>query len=192
MKTTFFKSPSELRAWFDAHHETAKELWLGFHKKSSGKPSITWPEAVDEALSVGWIDGVRKRIDDLSYTIRFTPRKSKSIWSNVNVKRAKELTRLGRMRPAGVKAYQARKKEKSGVYSYEQKRQGLDPGYLKRLKASKDAWRFFNGQPPWYQRAASHWVMSAKREETRLRRLETLLDDSQRGRTVAPLTRPTG
>lgn len=192
MKARFFRSPSDLRAWFDAHHGTAKELWVGFRKKSSGKPSITWPEAVDKALSVGWIDGVRKRIDDVSYTIRFTPRKSGSTWSNGNIKRARALTRLGRMRPAGVNAFQARKKEKSGVYSYEQKRQGLDPGYLTRLKASRDAWRFFNGQPPWYQRAAGRWVMSAKKEETRLRRLETLINDSRRGRTVAPLTRPTG
>lgn len=110
---------------------------------------------MDEALSVGWIDGVRKRIDDVSYTIRFTPRKSGSIWSKVNVKRAKGLTRLGRMRAAGVKAYQARTKAKSGVYSYEQKRQGLDPGYLKRLRADKSAWKFFDAQPPWYQRAAA-------------------------------------
>jgi uncharacterized protein YdeI (YjbR/CyaY-like superfamily) len=120
MKARFFKSPSELRTWFDAHHETAKELWVGFRKKSSGKTSITWPEAVDEALSVGWIDSVRKRIDDVSYTNRFTPRKSGSTWSNGNIKRARALTRLGRMRPAGVNAFQARKKEKSGVYSYEQ------------------------------------------------------------------------
>jgi uncharacterized protein YdeI (YjbR/CyaY-like superfamily) len=165
-------------------------LWVGFYKKGSGKPSITWPESVDEALSFGWIDGIRKSVDDESYTIRFTPRRPRSIWSAVNVKRARELIEAGRMHPAGLKAFEERVQERSGIYSYEERRQELAEGYVRKLKANKKAWEFFRAQPPGYQRTVSHWVMSAKKEETRAKRLATLIEDSANGRRIAPLTRP--
>ena len=169
-----------------------QELWVGFYKKSSGKPSITWPEAVDQALCFGWIDGQRKGIDDVSYTIRFTPRKPRSIWSAVNVKRVGELTAQGLMHPAGLKAFENRTEEKSGVYAYEQETPAeLDADYEQRFRANQTAWDFFQAQAAWYRRAAIWWVISAKKEETRLKRLATLIEDSERGRTVPPLTRRT-
>ncbi len=192
MKPTFFATPSAFRIWLEEHHETAQELWVGFYKTSSGKPSITWPEAVDQALCFGWIDGVRKGIDDASYTIRFTPRKPHSIWSAVNVKRAQELTHLGLMRPAGLKAFEERDQKKSGLYSYEQRKSSqFDPAYEKQFKANKKAWDFFQSKPPSYQQPAIWWVMSAKQEETRLKRLARLIEDSEHGRTIPPLTRRT-
>src|SRR5450755_2667256 len=143
-KLTFFRSPSDLRKWFEKHHSAAAELWAGFHKKGSGKASVTWPESVDEALRCGWIDGVRKRIDDDAYTIRFTPRKPRSIWSAVNIRRVQELTAQGRMLPAGLKAFQTREAGKSRIYSYEQERPpGLDGASEKKFKANKAAWEFF-------------------------------------------------
>lgn len=191
MKPTFFRTPADFREWLEQHHDAAPELWVGFHKKGSGRPSITWPESVDEALCFGWIDGVRKSLGDESYVIRFTPRRARSIWSAVNVRRVTELTRLGRMRPAGVKAFEARDPARTGVYSFEQPRESLTLGapYKAKLKASKRAWTFFRSQAPWYQRTASRWVMSAKKEETRLRRLAALIEDSARGRRIGPLNR---
>ncbi len=192
MKPLFFASPSELRNWFEKHHETTQELWVGFYKTSSGKPSVTWPEAVDQALCFGWIDGVRKGIDDLSYTIRFTPRRPHSNWSSVNVKRVGELIKLGLMQPAGLKTFQERDQNKSGVYSYEQRKNSkLDPAYENQLRANKKAWEFFQSRPPSYQQPAIWWVMSARQEETRLKRLALLIECSEQGRTVLPLTRPT-
>ncbi len=192
VKPTFFATPSAFRTWLEEHHETAQELWVGFYKTSSGKPGITWPEAVDQALCFGWIDGVRKGIDDASYTIRFTPRKPQSIWSTVNVKRAQELDRLGLMHPAGLKAFEERDQKKSGLYSYEQRKSSqLAPAYEKQFKANKKAWDFFQSKPPSYQQPAIWWVMSAKQEETRLKRLARLIEDSEHGRTIAPLTRRT-
>ncbi len=192
MKPLFFASPSELRNWFEKHHETTQELWVGFYKTSSGKPSVTWPEAVDQALCFGWIDGVRKGIDDLSYTIRFTPRRPHSNWSSVNVKRVGELIKLGLMQPAGLKTFQERDQNKSGVYSYEQRKNSkLDPAYENQLRANKKAWEFFQSRPPSYQQPAIWWVMSARQEETRLKRLAILIESSEQGRTVPPLTRPT-
>ena len=191
MKPTFFATPSALRNWLEEHHDTAQELWIGFYKKSSGKPSITWPEAVDEALCFGWIDGIRKGIDDLSYTIRFTPRKARSTWSAVNVKRARELTNLGLMCPAGLKAFEERKEERSGIYAYEQENAELHAAYEQQFRANKKAWDFFQAQAAWYQRTAIWWVISAKKEETRLKRLATLIEDSEHGRTIPPLTRRT-
>jgi uncharacterized protein YdeI (YjbR/CyaY-like superfamily) len=189
---TFFATPTAFRTWLEEHHQTAQELWVGFYKTSSGKPSITWPEAVDQALCFGWIDGVRKGIDDSSYTIRFTPRKPQSIWSTVNVKRAQELALLGLMRPAGLKAFEERDQKKSGLYSYEQRKSSqLDPAYEEQFKANKKAWDFFQSKPPSYQQPAIWWVMSAKQEETRLKRLARLIEDSEHGRTVPPLTRRT-
>jgi len=189
MKPTFFKSPADFRKWFEKNHAKAQELLVGFYKKGSGKPSITWPESVDQALCFGWIDGIRKSIDDISYTIRFTPRKPRSIWSAINIKRVEELIKLGLMKPAGLEAFQKRNEERSGVYSFEQKNHKLDGAYEKKFRANKKAWTFFQSQPPWYQRTSIWWVMSAKKEETRLKRLATLIDDSAHGRTIAPLRR---
>lgn len=189
MKPTFFPSPSKFRQWLAANHDKASELWVGYYKKDSGQPSLTWPESVDEALCFGWIDGVRKSIDEVSYMIRFTPRKPGSIWSAVNIKRAAELIELGLMQPAGLKAFQNRQEARSAVYAYEQRGQKLDGAYERKLRANKKAWAFFQAQPPSYQKAASWWVISAKQEETRLKRLEKLIEDSASGRTVPPLTR---
>ena len=187
----FFATPAEFRAWLEAHHADADELLVGFHKKASGRPSITWPESVDEALCFGWIDGVRRGIDADSYSIRFTPRRRRSIWSTVNVARAQELIESGRMTPAGLAAFEARTEERSGVYSFERTEEPrLDAGQEARFRANPRAWEWFEGRPPGYRRAALHWVLSAKREETRERRLSTLIEDSAHGRTVKPLTRP--
>lgn len=180
----FFRSPPDLRRWFDRHHASASELWVGFHKKDSGRPSVTWPESVDEALCVGWIDGIRKRLDDSSYTIRFTPRRAGSIWSAVNIRRAEALVAEGRMRPAGAKAFAARKENRSGVYSYEQRRDQLDEPYNTLLKKNEAAWTFFQVQPPSYRKAVWWWVVSGKTEATRLRRLDKLIAASARGRRV--------
>jgi uncharacterized protein YdeI (YjbR/CyaY-like superfamily) len=192
MKITFFKSPTDFRKWLEQHHASARELWVGFYKKDSGKQSITWPESVDEALCFGWIDGIRKSVDDLSYTIRFTPRKLHSIWSAVNIKRGEELERQGRMRPAGQKAYEARVENKSGIYSYEQRTVELDDPYRKRFGLNKEAWKFFEAQPASYRKAAIWWVVSARKEETQLKRLEQLIEDSSQGRRIAQFIRKKG
>jgi len=184
-KIIFFKTPSAWRQWLKAHHDSTQELSVGFYKKDSGKPSITWPEAVDEALCFGWIDGVRKTIDDISYTIRFTPRKPGSKWSSINVKRVEDLIKTGRMRPPGLKAFAERKEEKSEQYSYEQKKgPKLDHDFERKLRTNKKAWMFFQAQAPSYQRKASWWVMSAKKDETRQNRLGTLIEASQKGRRL--------
>lgn len=191
MTPTFFATPAEFRAWLEEHHADAAELLVGFLKKGSGRPSITWPESVDEALCFGWIDGVRKRIDDERYTIRFTPRKARSTWSAVNVRRVAELAELGRMRPAGLAAFGRRSGDRTGVYSYEQRQKAeLGDDRERRFRANGKAWEWFACQPAWYRRAATWWVISAKREDTRERRLATLIEDSAAGRPVKPLTRP--
>ncbi len=188
MKVTSFRSPSDLRKWFEKHHLTAGELRVGYYKKSSGKPSITWPESVDEALCFGWIDGIRNSIDDISYTIRFTPRKPGSTWSAVNTRRARKLKADGLMRPAGLQAFQRRKENKSGIYSYEQRSDKFDEPYASKLKRNKAAWVFFQSRPPLYRKGAIWWVVSAKKEETRLKRLEKLIEDSADGRTISPFS----
>jgi uncharacterized protein YdeI (YjbR/CyaY-like superfamily) len=191
MKPRFFKSQSAWRAWLEKNHDSAQELLVGFHRKASGKPSITWPESVDEALCFGWIDGVRRRIDDTSYTIRFTPRRPGSVWSSTNIKRAKELDDLGLMQPAGRAAFEARKEDRSGIYSYEQRRNvKLDPVDESAFKANATAWEFFRSTAPSYQRTAIWWVVSGKQEATRARRLAKLIDESAKGRTLAAFTRP--
>jgi uncharacterized protein YdeI (YjbR/CyaY-like superfamily) len=191
MKPRFFATPAAFRSWLEKHHDTTDELWVGFYKKASGRPSITWPEAVDVALSFGWIDSVRRSIDDISYMNRFTPRRPGSTWSAVNVGRVKELTRMGLMHPAGLKAFEKRKEEKTGIYSYEQRHDArLDPMFERKLRANREAWTFFRNQPPWYRQACTVWVMSAKKAETRNRRLAALIEHSAQGRTVPPLTRP--
>ena len=185
----FYATGEEWRAGLEAHHEDAREHWVGFRKRGTGRPSITWPESVDQALCFGWIDGVRKRVDDASYMIRFTPRKASSRWSRVNVARVAELERAGLMRPAGLAAFAARTEE--GTYSYEQREAAaFDAERERRFRADEPAWAWFSSQPPWYRRTATHWVMSAKRDETRDRRLARLIEDSGAGRAVGPLRRP--
>ncbi|HYC58840.1 MAG TPA: YdeI/OmpD-associated family protein [Thermoanaerobaculia bacterium] len=183
MKPRFFKKPEDFRAWLEKNHDSAKELLVGFWKRDSGKPSITWPESVDEALCFGWIDGIRRRIDDESYTIRFTPRAVKSKWSAVNIKRVAELTELGRMKPAGLAAFEKRDPKSEG-YSYERREATLDAAMEKRFRANKAAWTFWEAQPPYYRRTLSWWVISAKREETREKRLEQLIAASAEGRRI--------
>jgi len=181
----FFPTPSDFRAWLEAHHDKFHELFVGFHKKSSGKPSITWPESVETALSFGWIDGVRKNINETSYMIRFTPRKPTSTWSAINIKLARRLTKRGLMHLAGLKAFAARSAKKSGVYSYEQRKSAqFTPQQEKLFRANKAAWKFFRSQAPWYQRVTTYWVISAKREETKLKRLFSLIEHSQNHRTL--------
>jgi len=189
VKATFFRTPSDFRRWLEQHHATAKELLVGFHKTGSGKASITWPESVDEALCFGWIDGIRRSVDDVTYSIRFTPRKKSSTWSAINIRRVAALTDQGRMQPAGLAAYRARKENKSGIYSYEQRNATLVEPYATRLRRNKAAWAFFRAQPPSYQKVANWWVVSAKQEATRLRRLERLIEDSAHGRTIPQFTR---
>jgi len=189
MQPKFFKSPSNFRKWLAAHHANATELLVGFYKKDSGKPSITWPESVDEALCFGWIDGIRRRVDDDSYSIRFTPRKTSSTWSAVNIRRAQELVRKGRMTPAGEKAFAARKEKRSGIYSYEQRTAELIEPFAGKLRRNKAALKFFASQPPSYRKAANWWVVSAKKEETRLERLEQLIKHSAAGQTIPQFAR---
>ena len=191
MKPTYFATPAAFRAWLEAHHASSTELLVGFYKKASGKPSITWPESVDEALCFGWIDGVRRSVDDERYTIRFTPRKARSTCSGVNIKRVGELTKLGRMRPAGLAAFERREAARSQVYAYEQRSEAaLDDDAERAFRANAKAWTFFEAQPPWYRRTAIYWVMTAKQEATRRRRLATLIEDSAHGRRIGPLARP--
>lgn len=186
-KPTFFKAPDAFRTWLEKNHDRETELLVGFYKRDSGTPSITWPESVDEALCFGWIDGVRKSLGETSYTIRFTPRKAKSTWSAVNIKRAQDLLAAGRMQPAGLTAFEARDEARSRVYSFEQKNVKLSDEFETAFKANKKAWAYFQSQPPWYRRTASWWVISAKKEETRLRRLSTLIEDSAQGRRIAAI-----
>jgi uncharacterized protein YdeI (YjbR/CyaY-like superfamily) len=190
VKPRFFRTAADLRAWFEKHHDTAPELWVGLYKTSSGKPSVTWPEVVEQALCFGWIDGIRKGIDDQSYMNRLTPRRSGSNWSLRNINTVEDLKRRGLMTPGGLEAYEARDEKRSGIYSYEERTRPLDPAYERKLKANKRAWGFFRSQAPWFQRAAAGWVMSAKKEETRLRRLAELIESSAKGERPRPL-RPT-
>ena len=190
MTPTFFATPEEFGTWLEEHHEIATELLVGFHKKGTGKPSITWPESVEQALRFGWIDGVRRSLGDESYTIRFTPRKPTSNWSLVNVAKVEELKERGLMAPAGLRAYAARRPERTGVYSAERKEPAvLAPELERRFKANSTAWRWFTARPPGYRKTATHWVVSAKKAETRLRRLQQLIDCSAEGRNVPPLAR---
>ena len=181
-KPTFFATPAQLRAWFKANHRSAAELWVGYYKKDSGKPSITWPESVDEALCVGWIDGIRKSLGDVSYVIRFTPRKARSIWSAVNIRRAQELSERGAIQPAGLAAFAAREERRSGIYSYEQRTAELAEPYAKSMRRNRRAWAFFQAQAASYRKVMGWWVVSAKQEETRLKRLTVLIEHSAEGR----------
>ena len=191
MDPTFFATPDAWRAWLARHHASAEELWVGFYKRGTGRPSITWPESVDQALCYGWIDGVRRSLGQESYVIRFTPRRAGSTWSKVNLKRIGELEELGLMQPAGRTAHAARTTAKSGIYSYEQRNQArLTPEQEGSFKRNRKAWNFSQAQAPWYRRTATYWVATAKREETRAKRLATLIADSAAGRRIAQLARP--
>ncbi len=190
-KPKFFATLNDWRAWLEKNHANTDELWVGFYKRDSGRPSITWPESVDGALSFGWIDGVRKAMDDISYMIRFTPRKPRSTWSAINIRRVGELKKLGLMHAAGLAAFEKRDGDKSAIYAYEQRKTAKLPREFEMtFRQDKTAWEFFQAQAPWYQRTSTYWVISAKKEETRSKRLAILIDCSRRKRTIPQLTRP--
>lgn len=184
MAATFFATPQEFRKWLEKHHTSEKELLVGFYKVGTKKPSMTWSESVDQALCFGWIDGVRKSIDEHSYSIRFTPRKPTSIWSAINIKKVEELTKARLMTLEGQKAFDLRKEEKSAIYSHEKEPATLDPDYEKQFKANKKAWEFFNNQAPSYRKVMLHWIMSAKQEKTRLSRLEKTIRESEQQKRI--------
>lgn len=179
MTPKFFETPDDFRKWLEMNHATETELIVGYYKVASGKPSITWPESVDQALCFGWIDGVRRSVDNESYCIRFTPRRSNSIWSAVNIKKVEELTKAGLMQEAGLKAYSLLSENKSKIYSYEKAPEELDTKSEKLFKKNKKAWDFFIQQAPSYKKVMIHWIMNAKQEKTRLSRLEKTIEASE-------------
>lgn len=183
-KPVFFRTPEDLRRWFARHHDTAAELWVGYFRKESGRPSITWPESVDEALCVGWIDGIRKGVDGISYKIRFTPRRRGSVWSAVNIARVAVLEKEGRITERGRAAFAERRENRSGIYAYEQRTATLPEPYNGRLQADARAAAFFAAQPASYRKQVSWWIVSAKKEETRLARLEKLIASSRGGKRL--------
>lgn len=184
MDPIFFDSPAAFRAWLEAHHTTATEVWVGFYNKKSGKTTMTWSEAVDQALCFGWIDGIAKGIDAERRMQRFTPRRKGSIWSGVNIKKVEVLTAQGLMYPAGLDAYALRTEAKSNIYAHEQGEVALDAAQEATFRANAQAWEFFQTQPPSYRKNAIWWVISAKQEATRAKRLATLMDDSANGRRL--------
>jgi len=186
----FFASPEEFYAWLEEHHETESEVYVGYYKKATRQPSLTWSEAVDQALRFGWIDGRVNRIDEERHMQRFTPRKPGSNWSKINVEKVAKLQEAGLMRPAGLAAFDKRSDEKTGVYSFEREDTALPPEYEEQLRANAAAAEYFDSRPPWYRRTAIHLVVSAKREETRERRLAQLIEDSAAGRDIKQLRRP--
>ena len=181
-----FEDQEALRAWFDAHHDSADELWIRFFRKGVERPSVTYAQAVDEALCFGWIDSVVHRLDERSWAQRYTPRRKRSIWSAVNTKRVPELIEAGRMRPAGLAAFEARDPERTAIYTYERGEATWDADALAQFKATPGAWEWFDGQSTSYKRNAAYWVLSAKRAETKARRLATLIEDSAAGRRIKP------
>ncbi|WZP00699.1 YdeI/OmpD-associated family protein [Isosphaeraceae bacterium EP7] len=188
MTPIFFETPADFQAWLATNHDATDHVWVGFYKKGSGRRSMTWPEAVDEALCYGWIDSIRKGVDAESYANRFTPRKKGSVWSNVNVERVRMMTELGRMQPTGLAAFAARKENRSGIYSHEQGEVDLPEPYQGLLRENPTAWEFYQQQPPSYRKAASWWVASAKREETRQNRLNSLIAHSTRSERIPQFT----
>jgi len=186
----YFASPEAFREWLEAHHEAATELVVGYYKVGTGRPSMTWAQSVDEALCFGWIDGIRHRVDDARYTIRFTPRKPTSIWSAVNVRRVEELVKEGRMRPSGMAAFSRRRDNRSGAYSYEQRRDTFDEPYLSTFRKARGAYTFFAAQPPSYRKALIWYVMSARQEATRERRLVRLIEASRQKQRIGMMERP--
>ena len=190
MKIVFCKTPAAFRTWLRRHHTEHRILHVGFRKRHTGEASITWPEAVDEALCFGWIDGVRRRIDASSYTIRFSPRRPGSIWSAINLARARALIRAGRMSRHGLKVYEARDRKRTRLYAYEQRQEWkFGAQHARQFRANRKAWAWFQRQAPWYRRTATHWVERAKQETTKLRRLTTLITCSAAGRSIGPLDR---
>jgi uncharacterized protein YdeI (YjbR/CyaY-like superfamily) len=186
----FFRTAAEFRRWLATNHATARELWVGMYRNGSGRKGITYREALDEALCFGWIDGVRKRRDEVSYVQRFSPRTAKSYWSAVNTRRAEELREAGRMRAPGLAAFERRDAAATARYSFEREAARLDPGMERQFRAQPAAWAYFSAEAPWYRRVAAHWVTSAKREETRQRRLETLIRDSAARRRIGTIPQP--
>ena len=186
----FFVSPAAFYEWLDVNHETAPELWVGYHRKATGRPSLTWAQSVDQALCFGWIDGIRKGLDDETFTIRFTPRRRTSIWSAVNLTRVPELIEAGVMRPAGVRAYEGRDRRKDAIYSYENRSRPFAPEYEAEFAANEGAWAWFAAQPAGYRRNAMYWVMSAKQDATRERRLAQLIEAAAAGQRVGALIPP--
>lgn len=181
MEPNFFADQTDFRKWLDQNHKIKTELVVGFYKVGSGKPSMTWSESVDQALCFGWIDGIRRSVDKDSYSIRFTPRKATSIWSNINIKKVDDLNRKGLMMPAGIASFEKRKETKSGIYAFETDPMSLSDEFEKQFKANEKAWNFFKSMAPSYQKTATHIVMSAKQEKTRQSRLESLIKDSEKG-----------
>ncbi len=179
MTAAFFATQTAFRKWLEKNHKKEKELLVGFYKVASGKASMTWSQSVDQALCFGWIDGVRRSIDEESYSIRFTPRKSTSIWSAINIKKVEELTKSGLMMPEGQKAFELRTESKSGIYSHEKEPVDLNPNYERQFKKNKQAWIFFIAQAPSYKKVMIHWIMTAKQEKTRLLRLEKTIQISE-------------
>jgi len=182
----FFKSGAEFRKWLARNHDKASEIWIGFYRKDSGKGGITYKEALDEALCYGWIDGIRKKLDDESFTNRFTPRKKNSVWSNVNIAHVARLKSEGRMMPPGIAAYDAMDDKRAGVYSFEREKAELEPAMKKRFRQNPKAWKYFENQPPYYRRMAAWWIISAKRDETREKRLAELIKVSSKEMRLAP------
>jgi len=185
-----FRSPAAFRAWLAKHHGTATELLLRCYKVAAAHQGVTYAQALDEALCYGWIDGVRRSVDAISFSVRFTPRKPRSTWSRVNIGHVKRLIKEGRMAAPGLAAYRAREEERTGLYSFERGAMKLAAAYARRFKADQAAWAYFQGEAPWYRKTSIFWVMSAKRDATRERRLATLIQDSEAGRRIAPLRRP--
>ena len=184
MDSIFFSQPADFRQWLEKNHDKAQELWVGYYKKTSGIPSITWPESVDEALCFGWIDGLRKSIDEKSYKIRFTPRKPGSHWSAVNIRRVEELTVLGLMCSAGLEAFKKRDTKKSKRAAYEQQDVKIPEEYELKIRANKKAWEHYHSLAPSYKKTTIWWVISAKQEATRLKRLDTLIASSEKGEKI--------
>ena len=178
MNPTFFSSQEKFRAWLEKHYQTETELLVGFYKVNSKKPSMSWSESVDQALCFGWIDGIRKSINEESYSIRFTPRKKTSIWSAINIKKVEELTKAGLMTEEGLKAFDLRSEERSRIYSHEKETSFLTPDFEEQFKANKAAWDYFNKQAPSYKKVTIHWIMSAKQEKTKISRLEKAINIS--------------
>lgn len=187
-KLRFFRSPSAFRRWLEKNHDKEQELWIGFYRKDSGKGGITYHQALDEALCFGWIDGIRKKVDGDSFTNRFTPRKKNSIWSNVNIAHVERLTREQRMMQPGIAAFSAKDPSRAGVYSFEREKAELEPDMKKRFRQNEKAWKYFEAQPPYYRRMAAWWIISAKRDVTREKRLAELISVSAKEMRLAPFS----